>query len=101
MTARKKWWMQRAVLLVLVLAAMFMLRPFLASALSAGVGLVLGSVYFLAYLFAIVFLPLIVFSLARFAYTVFARPYVRVWHINRIRNARHLKEVMQRGRREE
>jgi hypothetical protein len=101
MTTREKWWMQRVVLLVLALAAMFMLRPFLVSALGAGVGFVLAAVYLLAYLFAIVFLPLIVFSLARFAYTVFARPFVRVWHINRIRNARHLKEVMQRGKREE
>jgi hypothetical protein len=88
------------VLVVLVLVAGFVLVPVLRSALSAGAGLLLGTVYVLAYLFAIVFLPLIFFSLARFAYAVFLRPYVRVWRIHRIRNARHLKEVLQRGRRD-
>jgi hypothetical protein len=89
------------VVVALILVAAFVLIPILRSALRAGTGLVLGTVYVLAYLFAIVFLPLILFSLAKFAYSVFLRPYVRVWHINRIRNARHLKEVLRRGRRDD
>lgn len=98
--ARKKGLKPRAVILVLVLLAVFALSPILRSALGAGVGVAVAAVYILAYLFAVVVLPLIFFSLARFAYSLFLRPYVRVWHINRIRNARHLKEVMRRGRRD-
>ncbi|MBZ5507440.1 MAG: hypothetical protein LAO78_18430 [Acidobacteriia bacterium] len=98
---RKKRLKPRTVVLVLILLAAFVLSPFLRSALGVGVGVALAVVYVLAYLFAVVMLPLIFFSLARFAYVVFLRPYVRVWHINRIRNARHLKEVMRRGRRDE
>jgi membrane protein implicated in regulation of membrane protease activity len=99
--AHKRWWAQRAILLVLIVVAVFVLRPYLASALGAGAGLALGAVYFLAYLFAVVMLPLMVFTLMRFAYSVFARPFVRAWHINRIRNKRYMKEVIGRSRTED
>jgi hypothetical protein len=79
-----------------VLAA-FAFIPILRSALSAGVGIAAGVVYILAYLFAVVMLPLMFFALMRFAYSVFLRPYLRAWHINRIRHARYLKEVIRRS----
>jgi membrane protein implicated in regulation of membrane protease activity len=90
-----------AVIVALVLVAAFVLSPILRSALGAGVGVALGIVYVLAYLFAVVMLPLMLFALMKFAYSVFMRPYLRAWHINHIRNARHLKEAVQRSRREE
>jgi hypothetical protein len=99
--ARRRRLAQRSTLLVLIVIAIFVLRPYLAGAFSAGAGVALGAVYLLAYLFAVVMLPLIFFTLMKFAYSVFLRPFVRVWHINRIRNKRQLKEVMQRGRRAE
>jgi hypothetical protein len=92
---------QRVTMLVLIMLAVFAFSPVLASVLGAGVGLALAVVYILAYLFAIVALPLMFFALMRFAYSVFARPYLRAWHINRIRNARYLKEVIHRGHTEE
>lgn len=98
--ARKKRWTPRIILLFLILIAGFWLRPFLLSALQTGAGFALDVVYFLAYLFAVVMLPLMFFALMGFAYRVFARPYVRVWHINRIRHGRHLKEVIRRSRKE-
>jgi hypothetical protein len=88
-------------ILVLVLLAGFAFSPMLLSALRAGVGLALAAVYVLAYLFAVVMLPLMLFALLKFAYSLFVRPHLRVWHINRIRNARYLKEVIRRGHREE
>ena len=91
----------RIIILVLVLLAGFALSPMLLSALRAGVGFALAAVYVLAYLFAVVMLPLMLFALLKFAYSLFVRPYLRVWHINRIRNARYLKEVIRRGQREE
>jgi hypothetical protein len=98
---RKKPVAPRIIVLVLVLLAGFALSPMLLSALRAGAGIAAGAVYVLAYLFAVVMLPLMLFALLKFAYSLFVRPYLRVWHINRIRNARYLKEVIRRGHREE
>jgi hypothetical protein len=87
------------VLLVLILLAVFALTPILRSILRTGVGWALAGVYVVAYLFAVVMLPLMFFALMRFAYSLFLRPYLRAWHINRIRNARYMKEVIRRGQR--
>jgi uncharacterized membrane protein len=98
MLARKRRLAQRVTLLALILIAAFVLRSHLAGAISTGTGIALGALYFLAYVFAVVMLPLMFFALMKFAYSVFLRPFVRAWHINRIRNKRQFKEVMQRGR---
>lgn len=95
---RKKRLSTRAVILALILLAAFAFSPMLRSALRAGVGVAAGAVYVLAYLFAVVMLPLMFYALMRFAYSVFLRPYLRAWHINRIRNARYMKDVIQRGK---
>ena len=99
MPPRKKRLSPRAVILVLILLAAFAFIPMLRSALRAGAGVAAGAVYILAYLFAVVMLPLMFFALIRFGYSLFLRPYLRVWRINRIRNARYLKDVISRGHR--
>jgi hypothetical protein len=101
MLARKRWWAQRATLLILILVAVFVLSPYLVGAFGAGAGILLDAVYLLAYLFAVIMLPLMFFALMKFAYSVFLRPFVRAWHINRIRNKRQLKEVLQRRHEQE
>jgi len=98
---RNLTWPQRGILCAFALLAIFLLRPLLAASLDESLGIALIAVYLSAYLFAIVALPLMAFALIKFAYSVFFRPYLRAWHINRIRNARHLKEVMRRGQKEE
>jgi hypothetical protein len=95
---RKKRLKPWTVILILILVAAFALVPMLRSALSAGAGVALATVYILAYLFAVVMLPLMFYALMKFAYSVFLRPYIRVWRINRIRNARYMKDVIRRGR---
>jgi MFS family permease len=97
----KRRFPKRLVLLALVLLAAFALSPLLRSALATGVGWALAAVYIVAYLFSVVMLPLMFFALMRFAYSLFFRPYLRAWHINRIRNARYLKEVIHRGQKKE
>jgi tryptophan-rich sensory protein len=94
---RKKRLSPRAVILVLVLLAAFAFIPMLRSALRSGAGIAAGVVDVLAYLFAVIMLPLMFYALMRFAYSVFLRPYLRAWHINRIRNARYMKDVIRRG----
>jgi membrane protein implicated in regulation of membrane protease activity len=95
---RKKRLSPKILILVLILLAAFAFIPMLRSALRSGVGIAAGAVYVVAYLFAVVMLPLMFFALARFAYSVFLRPYLRAWHINRIRNARYMKDVIRRSR---
>jgi hypothetical protein len=97
---RNLTWPQRGILVAFVLLAVFLLRPLLISSLNESLGIALIALYLLAYLFAIIALPLMAFALMRFAYSLFLRPYLRVWHINRIRNARRLKEVMSRSHKE-
>jgi hypothetical protein len=94
---RKKRLKPWAVVLPLVLLAALAFIPVLRSALRAGAGIAAGIIYVLAYLFAVVMLPLMFYALMRFAYSVFLRPYIRVWRINRIRNARYMKDVIRRG----
>ena len=94
---RKKRLKPWAVILVLILLAAFAFIPMLRSALHTGIGIAEGAVYILAYLFAVVMLPLMFYALMRFAYSVFLRPYLRAWHINRIRNARYMNDVIRRG----
>jgi hypothetical protein len=95
---RKKQLSPRTVVLALVLLAAFAFIPMLRSALRSGVGVAADVVYVLAYLFAVVMLPLMFYALMRFAYSVFLRPYLRAWHINRIRNNRYMKDVIRRGK---
>ena len=94
---RKKRLKPWAVILVLILLAAFAFIPMLRSALRTGIGVAESAVYILAYLFAVVMLPLMFYALMRFAYSVFLRPYLRAWHINRIRNARYMNDVIRRG----
>ena len=93
-----KTWSQGAVLLVLLGLAVFFFAPRIASVLSSGAGLALSAVSLLAYIFMIVALPLMLFSLLKFAYSVFARPYLRLWRLRRFRNTRYLREAVKRGR---
>jgi hypothetical protein len=95
---RKKRLRPLAMILALILLAAFALVPMLRSALRTGIGVAEGAVYIFAYIFAVVMLPLMFYALMRFAYSVFLRPYIRVWRINRIRNARYMKDVIRRGR---
>jgi hypothetical protein len=95
---QKKRLSPNAVIVVLILLAAFAFIPMLRSALRSGVGIAADVVYVLAYLFAVVMLPLMFYALMRFAYSVFLRPYLRAWHINRIRNARYMKDVIRRSR---
>jgi hypothetical protein len=85
-------------MIALMLVAAFALSPILRSAMRAGTAAAVGALYVLAYLFAVVMLPLMFFTLLRFAYSLFLRTYLRAWHINRIRNARYMQEVLRRGR---
>src|ERR1051326_3822821 len=92
-------WMLRTVLVLLMLLATYFMFPYLASAFREGLGAVSSVLLLLAYLFALVALPIGLFALLKFGYSVFARPYLRLRRIQRIRHARYMREAVNRGRR--
>lgn len=67
------------------------------AALGAGFSVVLILLYLVAYIFLIVAVPLVFFTLFRFLYSLWLKRWYRAWHINRIRNARYMREVIDRG----
>ena len=88
---------QRAGLLGLIGIAIVLSLPLLSSMLVSDTSLALAPVYVLAYLFAIIVLPLMLYVLLKFAYSVFARPYLRLWRMRRFRNNRYLMEAVKRN----
>jgi hypothetical protein len=98
MKNKGKTWALRIVLILGALLAAYLLFPYLTAALHEGLGLVSSALLLLAYLFALVALPLGCFALFKFVYSVFARPYLRLRRIQRIRERRYLHEAIKRGR---
>jgi hypothetical protein len=80
-----------------MLAAYF-LYPYLMQASRASAGALMAVVSVVAYVVAAVALPLGLFALLKFGYSVFLRPYIRLRRIQHIREARYLKEAANRGR---
>jgi hypothetical protein len=91
-----KSWRKWLAVFALVAGVAYLFRSLAGEALRAGAGLLTAVIYLAAYLFAIVVVPLGGFWLFMFVYSVFLRPYLRAWHINRIRNARALREALHR-----
>lgn len=50
---------------------------------------------------SVFFLPVALLVLGWFVMSVWGKAYLRAWHIRRLRNARYLREAMERGRTEE
>ena len=97
-----QWWRaqnkpQRIALFILIGIALVLFIPRIFSVLASDAGYALIPLYLLAYLFAIVALPLMLFTLLKFVYSVFARPYLRLVRLRRFRNNRYLREAVRRG----
>lgn len=50
------------------------------------------------FLISVLLLPVLFLVLGWFIFSVWGRTYLRAWHIRRIRNARDLREAVERGR---
>jgi hypothetical protein len=96
-SSRKKLWSQRAAFFVLAALAGYLFFPSLAAAVRTGAGFAFALFYMLAFLLIVILLPGVAVWLTSFVYSRLLRPYVRAWHINRIRNARLLHETMARN----
>jgi hypothetical protein len=101
MTPATKSWLQRLVMVTAVLAVLYLLRTWASAAFETGAGLLVAVLYLAAYIFLAIALPLTFFTLTKFVYSVWGKAYFRAWHIRRIRNARQLREAVERGRSEQ
>jgi hypothetical protein len=95
------WWRsqtrgQRVAFLGLMGIALVLFVPRMSWVLDSDVSVVLIPVYLLAYLFAIIALPLMLFALLKFVYSVFIRPYLRLWRLRRFQNNKYLREAVRR-----
>lgn len=89
-------WPQRLAIVAMAASLIYLFLPSMAGVINAGLNFSVAALYLLAFLLMIVAVPLTTVWLFSFVYSVVAKPYVRAWHINRIRNARDLKEAAER-----
>jgi hypothetical protein len=91
-----KSWPQRLAFAVIAALLIYSTLPYFAETVRAGVSVSLIFLYIAAFLLMLLVIPWTTLWLFSFAYSVVAKPYVRAWRINRIRNARELKEASER-----
>jgi lysylphosphatidylglycerol synthetase-like protein (DUF2156 family) len=91
MNAINKAAAKKTLVVLLIIAVLLILGRLVLSLLARVVDLSVSLINVLA-------LPLVLFVLFWFVYRLWGKPYFRAWHINRIRNARYLKEVLERGK---
>jgi hypothetical protein len=93
MNPTTRLWLRVLAIVAAVALALYFAAPFL-------VRLVGGTIAVSLFLVNVLLPTASVFVLAWFAYSVFLRKYWRAWRINRIREGRYLREVMQRSRKQ-
>jgi hypothetical protein len=91
-----KTWSQRFAFAAIAALLIYATLPYFAETVRAGVSVSLIFLYIAAFLLMLLVIPWTTLWLFSFAYSVVAKPYVRAWRINRIRNARELKEASER-----
>lgn len=83
--------------LLVIVAALALVLYFAAPLLVRLVG---GTIALSVFLVNVLLPATSVFVMGWFAYSVFLKKYWRAWRINRIREGRYLKEVMERSRKQ-
>lgn len=76
---------------------LWLLLPWMAGLLGFAFSLSISAIALIGWVILFVGLPFAVWILAESIYRVFLKAYVRAWHINRIRDARYLKEAAERS----
>jgi hypothetical protein len=96
-----KIWLKRLAISAFVAFLVWLLLPQLTELLGLALGLSISVIALIGYLMLFVGLPFAVWIFAEPIYRVFLKAHVRAWHINRIRNARYLKQAAERGSEED
>jgi hypothetical protein len=98
MRSEAQGWLKRIGFWLVVLALFLLLSPVIARIAGVGLGIASLAIIILGYLILFVGMPFFAWIIGEAGYKVFLKPYVRAWRINRIRNARYLREAMERGK---
>jgi hypothetical protein len=96
--SRRKLWLGWTGAIAAVAVTGYLFSGLASAALDAGVGLLLAPFYLAAYIVLVIAIPLALFTLIRFVYSLWIKTWLRAWRINRIRNARDLREAIDRGK---
>jgi hypothetical protein len=91
-------WLNRVGPLLVLAVVAALLFPAAKGIAGIGVGLLLLALMVIGYLIFVVGMPFFAWIMGEAGYKVFLKPYVRAWRINRIRNARYLREALERGK---
>lgn len=94
-------WLKRLAIASAAALLVWLLLPWVAGLVGLALGLSISVVALIGYLILFVGLPFVVWILAESIYRVFLKVYVRAWRINRIRDARYMKEAVERSGTEE
>jgi hypothetical protein len=92
-----KSWLKRLAIASVAVLLLWFLLPLVAGLIGLALGLSLSVIALFGYLVLFVGLPFVVWILAESIYRVFLKAYIRAWHINRIRDARYMKEATERS----
>jgi uncharacterized membrane protein len=92
-----KVWLKRAAIVVAVVALSFIFLPVLANLIGLTFALSFGVIELIGLAIFFVGMPLFLWVMVEAGYRVFIRPSWRVWHIQRIRNRRLLREASARN----
>ncbi len=93
MNPKTKLWFRVLPAVMAVILIFYFAGPFLARFVG-------GTIALSVFLVNVLLPAASVLVLGWFAYSVFLKKYLRAWRINRIREGRYLKEVMDRSRKE-
>jgi hypothetical protein len=92
-----KLWLKRLLFWLVAAAVVVLLSRLIAGLLGLALGLSLLLLEGLGWAIFLVGMPFFFWVIGEAVYRIFIKPYVRAWHINRIRHVRLLREAVERG----
>lgn len=98
MTSAVKSWLKRLAVWLLLATFFLLAVRFIAGLVGIGLGISILLLELAGSLLLLVGIPFFIWVIGERALRIFIEPYFRAWHIHRIRNARFMKEAIQRGR---
>jgi hypothetical protein len=96
-----KIWLKRSAIALAVALLAWLLLPLAAGLVGLALGLSISVIALVGYIILVAGLPFVMWILGESIYRVFLKAYVRAWNINRIRDARYMKEAAERSGTEE
>lgn len=100
MTSAAKSWLKRVLIILAAVVLLLFLMQIVPALAGTGIDFTVSLLEILGFVLLFVGLPFLFWIIGGAAYRTLLKPYVRAYHIRQIRNARYLKEAVERGRTE-